>query len=221
MGIISKWNSFIGKCGFHYIPKNIGNFILKIFGILDNFTYLCSINKNRNIMPNIERIEKVKIVENGEVKLDVNTSTIVKKTKNTEQFIQVYLEDMKGMMGIDNGTHLKVLFLMWRDSQYNSPSANEGNIVTILKDDKEKWASEIGCSVKTINNAITALKTQGLLIGKARARYVLNPKFFFKGPIKERQQVIINYEVEYVPNSQNEFENVDFETGEVLNGENN
>lgn len=63
-------------------------------------------------MPNIERIEKVKIVENGEVKLDVNTSTIVKKTKNPEQFIQVYLEDMKGMMGIDNGTHLKVLFLM-------------------------------------------------------------------------------------------------------------
>ena len=60
-----------------------------------------------------------------------------------------------------------------------------------------------------------------MLIGKARAKYVLNPKFFFKGPIKERQQVIINYEVEDVPSSQNEFENVDFETGEILNGENN
>lgn len=173
-------------------------------------------------MANIERIEKIKIVEEGKVKLDVNSSTIVKKTKNPEQFIQVYLEDMKGMLGIDNGTHLKVLFLMWRDCQYNSPSANEGNVVTILKDDKERWSKEIGCSIKTINNAITALKTQGLLIGKARARYVLNPKFFFKGPIKERQQVIINYEVEEVPEKiPNEFENVDFETGEILDGETN
>ena len=63
-------------------------------------------------MSNIERIQKTQIVENGQIKVDINTSTIVKKTKNPEQFIQVYLEDMKGMIGIDNGTHLKVLFLM-------------------------------------------------------------------------------------------------------------
>lgn len=170
-------------------------------------------------MPNIERIQRTQIVEDGQIKVDVNTTTIVKKSKNPEQFIQVYLEDMKGMLGVDNGTHLKVLFLMWRDSQYNSPSANEGNVVTILKDDKERWSKEIGCSIKTINNAITALKTQSLLIGKARARYILNPKFFFKGPIKDRQQVIINYEVEEIPEKiPNEFENVDFETGEILNG---
>lgn len=168
-------------------------------------------------MPKIERVQKTQIVEDGQVKLDINTTTIVKKVKNPEQFIQVYLEDMKGMLEIDNGTHLKVLFLMWRDCQYNSPSKNEGNVVTVLKEDKEKWMNEIGCSLKTVNNAITALKAQGLLIYKSRARYILNPKFFFKGPIKDRQQVIINYEVEEVPeNIPNEFENVDFETGEVL-----
>ena len=85
--------------------------------------------------------------------------------------------------------------------------------------------NEIGCGLKTINNAITALKNQGLLIYKSRARYVLNPTFFFKGPIKERQQVIINYQIEEVPNKTNdtnsEFENVNYETGEILNGENN
>ena len=63
-------------------------------------------------MPNIERIQRTQIVEDGQIKVDVNTTTIVKKSKNPEQFIQVYLEDMKGMLGVDNGTHLKVLFLM-------------------------------------------------------------------------------------------------------------
>lgn len=176
-------------------------------------------------MPKIEKVERITVVEDGKVKLESNSSTILKTVKNPEQFIQVYLEDMRGMLKVDNGTHLKVLFLMWRDSQYNMPITNEGNVVTALKEDKERWMNEIGCGLKTINNAITALKNQGLLIYKSRARYVLNPTFFFKGPIKERQQVIINYQIEEMPNktdtTNSEFENVDYETGEILNGENN
>lgn len=171
-------------------------------------------------MAQIEKIDRTRVIEDGEIKVDINNSTIIKKVKNTELFIQVYLEDMKGMLQVDNGTHLKVLFLMWRDSQYNSPTTNEGNVVIALKEDKERWAKEIKCSIKTINNSIAALKNQDLLICKSRARYVLNPKFFFKGPIKQRQQVVINYEIEEMPQSNNsEFETVDLETGEVLQNE--
>lgn len=63
-------------------------------------------------MPKIEKVERITVVEDGKVKLESNSSTILKTVKNPEQFIQVYLEDMRGMLKVDNGTHLKVLFLM-------------------------------------------------------------------------------------------------------------
>lgn len=63
-------------------------------------------------MAQIEKIDRTRVIEDGEIKVDINNSTIIKKVKNPELFIQVYLEDMKGMLQVDNGTHLKVLFLM-------------------------------------------------------------------------------------------------------------
>lgn len=120
-----------------------------------------------------------------------------RKVKNQEEFIMVYLQDLSSFLRIDNATQIKLLALIWRDIAYVNPKSNEGNVMAILKDDKQKWADEIGCSLRTIDNCLAILvKKKLLLSGGSRGKYMLNPNYYFKGSTNDRKR-ILNLQLEY------------------------
>lgn len=122
-----------------------------------------------------------------------------RKVKNYNEFIMVYLEDISSFLKIENATQIKVLALIWRDANYNNPELNEGNTIAILKDDKERWATEINVNTRTIDNALSALVKKELLISVCKGKYKLNPKYYFKGSNTDRTKILnvqVNYEFE-------------------------
>lgn len=129
-----------------------------------------------------------------------------RKVKNQEEFIMVYLQDLSSFLRIDNATQIKLLALIWRDIAYTNPQSN-GNVMAILKDDKERWSKEIGCSVRTIDNCLATLVKKKLLLSESRGKYKLNPLYYFKGSNTDRRR-ILNLTVEY------NFEDNNFENEE-------
>lgn len=127
-----------------------------------------------------------------------------RKVKNQEEFIMVYLQDLSSFLRIDNATQIKLLALIWRDIAYTNPQSN-GNVMAILKDDKERWSKEIGCSVRTIDNCLATLVKKKLLLSESRGKYKLNPLYYFKGSNTDRRR-ILNLTVEY-NFGDNDFEN--------------
>lgn len=127
-----------------------------------------------------------------------------RKVKNQEEFIMVYLQDLSSFLRIDNATQIKLLALIWRDIAYTNPQSN-GNVMAILKDDKERWSKEINCSVRTIDNCLATLVKKKLLLSESRGKYKLNPLYYFKGSNTDRRR-ILNLTVEY-NFGDNDFEN--------------
>lgn len=123
----------------------------------------------------------------------VETVRQVKKLNTYDEFIMVYLNDISSFINLDNATQMKVMALIWRDVPMNN---SEGNIITVLKEDKEKWAKEINVSLGTINNAISALLKKHLIYTVSRSRYKLNPLFFFKGKLADRSK-LLRFQVDY------------------------
>ena len=122
-----------------------------------------------------------------------------RKIKSQEEFIMIYLQDLSSFLRIDNATQIKLLALIWRDVAYNNPNSDEGNVMAILKDDKEKWAKEIDVSTRTIDNCLSALIKKNLLQSESRGKYKLNPKYYFKGSSTDRRRILnlqVNYEFE-------------------------
>lgn len=126
----------------------------------------------------------------------VETVRQVKKLSTYDEFIMVYLNDISSFINLDNATQMKIMALIWRDVPMNNGTTNEGNIITILKEDKEKWAGEINVSLGTVNNAISALLKKHLIYAVSRSRYKLNPLFFFKGKLADRSK-LLRFQVDY------------------------
>jgi len=134
--------------------------------------------------------EESKIVtdkETGEVIQE--TSKVIKKVAHDE-FMQVYLDDLKGIMSIENKSQLKVLVELWKLAKFNT------NQVIIVKAVKQQIADNIGIAYKTVDNHIVKMQKSGLLIRKDRSVYYLNPKYFFKGYLENRPK-LIRFIVEY------------------------
>ena len=146
------------------------------------------------------RINKTTVInQEGEILSETQEITQIFTTKvSAEKFMQVYLNDLSGLFQLNNTTEIKLLTLMWRDSEYNAENSDIGNKILTIKDTKEMWAKEMDSSLGTINNTITKLASKGLLISKPKARsvYYLNPQYFFKGNSKDLpkvKQVLMQY----------------------------
>jgi len=129
----------------------------------------------------------------------------IRKVKTPEEFIYVYLQDIRSCLGDLPGNAVKLLQLMWIDSEFpeRSKAADKtkvvGNIVRTTKPFKEVWCSELKIGMSAMNNLITALIKEGLIIEYASPIYQLDPKRFFKGTADQRAkaiQVIYKYEIE-------------------------
>lgn len=149
-----------------------------------------------------EKITKVQEYidpETGEVftgTTEEKTFHAFKKVKNYSDFIMVYLNDVSNFLKIENGTQIQLLALIWKESTLNNPEINQGNVMAILKDDKKRWSEQLNCSIRTIDNAISALVDKNLILREGRGKYKLNPVYYFKGSNTDRLK-ILNLNIKY------------------------
>lgn len=133
----------------------------------------------------------------GEVHSHSIEHTIIKKVSQ-DNFIQVYLEDLSGLLGIENLVEFKVLLSLWKKANFNDENSENGNVVYLVKSVKEGIANDTGYSLSRINSTISTLTKKKLLVKKDRSVYWLNPKYFFKGYSKDRikaVKTVIEYEI--------------------------
>jgi hypothetical protein len=137
-------------------------------------------------------------VEKQTIKVDsdgviINTDTVIETTKHVthDEFIQVYLQDITGLMGIASKGEFFVTLWLWKMSSFlgKDSTSNFGNMVTVGEAARDIIRQETGLTLGTIKNIIAGLVQKGIILKtKYRATYYLNPKYFFKGDLKARAQ---------------------------------
>lgn len=140
--------------------------------------------------------ESSKIVDGEIVEYE---SSLIKKI-SAESFIQVYLEDMSGLMNICSYSEYKVLAYLWKNSMYYPEGSKDfGNRVMLSKYDIESLSSLVSVSTGSIRNIITSLTKKNLLLKRSgyRGNYYLNPMYFFKGQMTDRLKSL-KFNIEYV-----------------------
>lgn len=115
-----------------------------------------------------------------------------------EEFIMVYLASIPEMFVLQ-GQHLKLLMAIWRLSSFNQILCEDGNI--FINDQSTKEAiKRMGLKISNsgIDVAIHKITEKGFLIKKGRGKYLLNPKYFFKGTLSDRSHIRLSVEVDPV-----------------------
>lgn len=144
--------------------------------------------------------DEVVDTETGEITQHVTSQTITSRKfyKTHEEFIQIYLEDMSGLLSITSKSELQVLCLLWKYSTYNEN--DNGNCVLITPKIVNDIVTETGLVTQSVRNVISSLvkNPKRLLIKdpQFRSTYYLNPQYFFKGALKDRpkvMQVVLSY----------------------------
>ncbi len=141
--------------------------------------------------------------KNKDYKLvDVHTGELLdyNQTKKIpiEDFIMVYLASIPEMFSLQ-GQQLKLLMAIWRLSSFNKAWCEEGNI--FLNDQSTKEAiRRMGLTISdsSIDVAIHKITDKGFLIKKGKGKYLLNPKYFFKGTLSDRSHIKLSVEVDPV-----------------------
>jgi len=137
-----------------------------------------------------QKVETVINEKTGEIIEKLETE--ISRVSTSDSFIQMYLDDMSGILNIKNYSEFQVLAQLWKRSKFDT------NEVILVKKNKEEIAEIIGTTLQNVNNTLSQLKRKKLLINKDRGVYYLNPKFFFKGYMQNRptaMKVILQYEI--------------------------
>lgn len=160
---------------------------------------------------------KEEVYQEIKEEVDINTgevitlrSSVSKTTKfysSQEEFIQVYLNDMSGLMNITSKTELQILMQLWKLSSFNGDD-NSGNFIIINQKIITDLSKQINIKEQSVRNSITSLiknKKKPLIKDpNFRATYYLNPIYFFKGALKDRPKVM-EIVLQYVDSNDNEF----------------
>ena len=119
----------------------------------------------------------------------LTTETTIIKKVNADEFIQVYLDDISGLLRISSKTEMAVLTWLWKYSVY-AEEGQPGNMVSLSPVLFESIKNSSDLSDGTIRNAMSDLKKKNLIIShdKFRGTYYLNPKYFFKGKLSDRTE---------------------------------
>ena len=146
-------------------------------------------------MPAYEYIE-IKYDQNGEI---ISEEKKIFKKVTQRDFIQVYLDDMSGLIGIKSLAEHQVLSWFWKFSQYPDDTFN-CNYVSLSSLLFEKIQESTGLKPQSIRNTISTLSKKKILLKdeKRRGIYYLNPRFFWKGKLSENarnMQLNINYDI--------------------------
>lgn len=132
--------------------------------------------------------------ETGEICTDIyRTSKQTRIYNSQDEFIQIYLHDMSGLMNITSKTELQILMQLWKISSFNGDD-NSGNFIIINQKIISDLAKAVNVKEQTVKNSISSLiknnKKPLIKDPKFRATYYLNPIYFFKGALKDRPKVM-------------------------------
>jgi hypothetical protein len=134
-------------------------------------------------MSRLERIETHTDVLTGEI-LSQNRKVIeLTKLEPEPDYVKMYVADLSKLVGLKEG-HGRIL-------PFIAASVGYDGFISLAGGRKARIALTAGCSVKSVNNAITEYVKAGILIRAGRAEYELNPMLFAKGEwrnIRERRQ---------------------------------
>lgn len=129
-----------------------------------------------------------------------HTADIVKVRRvNSDAFVNVYLDDMSGILNVKSKTDLRILAWMWKFSSFPTDEC-PGNCVFLCDMLMERIEKDLKISRQTIRNCICNMSKSGILIKDRnhRATYYLNPKYFFKGRVEDLprvRRVLLKYEI--------------------------
>lgn len=144
----------------------------------------------------MKQIESIKVGVGGEI-LSAEVKTI--KTVSAEQFCQIYLRDNEEFYKLSKAES-NVLAVLWYTSNYYEDKDRElpGNKISLDEELRDTIKIKTNLAAGTIRNTITSLVKKKMLLKDSRykAVYYLNPKYFFKGKISDRTQIIKNI-IEY------------------------
>lgn len=134
--------------------------------------------------------ENIKVNENGE--LISAEQTIVKKI-SAEEFTQIYLKDNEEFYSLSKAES-NILSICWLLSVYYSDNTLNmpGNKITFDKSFKTVIEQKTGLKSSTIYNTMASLVKKEMLLKNKdeKGTYYLNPKFFFKGRLTDRTNLI-------------------------------
>lgn len=130
------------------------------------------------------QLEKVteRIDENGEVQRSAEVINI-RPMPPEPPFVKMYIDDIGRLSGLQS-SHTSIL-------AYVAACVDYDGIVTLNARRKGCIAATTGCSIKTIENAVTEYLKHGIVRRIGRAEYELNPALFAKGEwknIRERRE---------------------------------
>jgi hypothetical protein len=97
-------------------------------------------------------------------------------------YVKMYVADLSNLVGLKEG-HGRIL-------PFIASSVGYDGFISLSGGRKARIAMTAGCSLKSVNNAITEYVKAGILIRAGRAEYELNPHLFAKGEwrnIRERR----------------------------------
>jgi hypothetical protein len=121
----------------------------------------------------LERIDRTINALTGEVLEQRQKIIDLKPMEQEPDYVKLYIEDIGRMMGLQDG-HRSILL-------YVAASVSYDGMLSMTSYRKSRIASTLGCSKRSIDNAISEFVRQGILIRVARGEYELDPHLFAKG----------------------------------------
>lgn len=132
--------------------------------------------------------------ETGEVR---GLKKAVKVVDNQEEFMRVYTDDILALMRIKPELIYRITLCVWKlcDPRNNQIIMDKNTKTSIHNTIQSEG---IKCSYNSICNAIPLMVQKNILIKIAsRGRYILNPRYFFKGSSLDRYksiQLVLQYQ---------------------------
>jgi hypothetical protein len=133
-------------------------------------------------MTTLERIETTVDQLTGEIITQTQKVIELRKIEPEPNYVKLYLDDLARLVNLQEG-HKSIL-------PYIAAGVDYEGFVTLSAGRKARIAATAGCSVKSINNAITEYVKRGILIRIGCGEYELDPRLFAKGEwrkIRERR----------------------------------
>ena len=133
-------------------------------------------------MGRLERIETNTDGLTGEILSQSKKVIELTKLEAEPDYVKMYVADLSNLVGLKEG-HGRIL-------PFIASSVGYDGFISLAGGRKARIAMTAGCSLKSVNNAITEYVKAGILIRAGRAEYELNPHLFAKGEwrnIRERR----------------------------------
>lgn len=134
-------------------------------------------------------IPEFKVVNTVTGEIISGISTV--RCESIDEFIMCFLSSIREVAALD-GNSIRILLYCWKYSSFNY-NLPEANVIVNDKDFKNTIRKNgLDMSDAVINNCFMKLSKAEILIAKCRGKYILNPKYFFKGTLANRSKLQVN-----------------------------